>query len=187
MNVKGEFVETDIVKIKALARKKEDENWAFRSFLKESDTPSEEIDRIVHRLYKEMSMKIDCARCANCCRELRPVLDDEDVERLSTSLGLPAAQVKKRYLVNSEAETGRFVFREKPCPFLRDNICKLSEDRPKDCVSYPHLDKEGFVFRLTSVVQNCSVSPIVFNVYECLKMLVWDARVQGIHSKNRSP
>lgn len=66
MDVKSEFVETDIVKTKALARKKKDENWAFRSFLKESDIPSEETDRIVHKLYKEVSMKIDCTRCANC-------------------------------------------------------------------------------------------------------------------------
>lgn len=181
MDVKGESVETDIARVRALSREKEDENWAFRSFLKESDTQSEEIDRIVHKLYKEVSVKIDCTRCANCCRELRPLLDDEDIERMSTSLSLSTAHAKKRYLANAKAEPGRFVFREKPCPFLNEDICALWESRPKDCVSYPHLDKEGFVFRLTSVVQNCSVCPIVFNVYERLKMLVWNVRVQDTH------
>jgi Fe-S-cluster containining protein len=185
MDVKSEFVETDIVKTKALARKKKDENWAFRSFLKESDIPSEEIDRIVHKLYKEVSMKIDCTRCANCCKELHPVLDDKDIERLCTRVGLSAVQVKEQYLVNDRVEPGRYVFREKPCPFLKDNLCTLSENRPKDCVSYPHLDKEGFVFRLIDVVQNCSVCPIVFNVYERLKMLVWDVGVQNTHRKKR--
>jgi hypothetical protein len=183
MGVESEFVETDIARVKALAKRKEDENWAFRPFLKESVIPSEEIDRIVQKLYTEVSMKIDCTRCANCCREMYPVLDYEDVERLSISVGLSAAQVKKQYLVNYE-EPGRFVFREKPCPFLKNHLCVLSENRPKDCISYPHLDKEGFVFRLIGVVQNCSVCPIVFNVYEHLKVLVWDIRVQDTHRKN---
>ena len=69
MNVDGEFVETGISKIKALSKKKEDENWEFRVFLKESDIPSEEIDRITHEVYAEIALKIDCTRCANCCRE----------------------------------------------------------------------------------------------------------------------
>ena len=41
--------------------------------------------------------------------------------------------------------------------------------RPKDCHSYPHLHKKEFVFRLWGVVENCSICPIVFNVYEQLK------------------
>jgi hypothetical protein len=174
----GELLETDVSKIKALAKRKEDENWAFRAYLKESEVSPEEVDKIVHKLYKEISSKIDCAECGNCCRELHPVLDEEDLERLSKGVGLSVAQVKKQYLVDDK-EAGRFVFREKPCPFLKDNLCTLSENRPKDCISYPHLDKEGFVFRLIGVVQNCSVCPIVFNVYERLKALFWGRKKSG--------
>ena len=85
MDIVGEFVETDISKIKKLSKRKENENWEFRSFLKESDISSEEIDRIVKELYASISLKIDCARCANCCREMHPLLDDEDVEKLSAA------------------------------------------------------------------------------------------------------
>ena len=45
--------------------------------------------------------------------------------------------------------------------------------RPKDCVSYPYLLKKDFTSRLMGVIGNCSVCPIVFNVYELLKDEVW--------------
>ena len=41
-------IETDLEKIKQTARKKEDENWEFRSFLKGCDIEIEELDSIVH-------------------------------------------------------------------------------------------------------------------------------------------
>ncbi len=37
-------VETDLRKIKELAKEKWDENWEFRSFLKKCDIPEEKID-----------------------------------------------------------------------------------------------------------------------------------------------
>ena len=107
-------------------------------------------------------------------------MDDEDIERLSVGLGLSAAQVRKQYLVKDE-ESNKFVFREKPCPFLKDNVCSYHKYRPKDCVSYPHLNKDDFVFRLIEVVQSCFVCPIVFNVYERLKLMVWSGGVQNAH------
>jgi Fe-S-cluster containining protein len=171
-------LETGIVRIKILAREKEDENWAFEAFLKGTEISDEEMDRIVHDLYKEISDMIDCSQCGNCCKEMSPLLDDEDIHRLSEIVGVPLDQVKRQYLVNDEVEHGKFVFRQKPCPFLKDNRCSVWQNRPKDCVSYPHLDKEGFVFRLIAVVQSCSVCPIVFNVYERLKLLLWNVRVR---------
>jgi Fe-S-cluster containining protein len=179
VDIAGEFVETDLSKIKKLAKTRENENWEFRAFLKESDFSSEEIDRTVHELYQEISLKIDCAKCANCCREMHPLLDDEDIEKLSVGSGLTEAQFKKQYLVKDE-EYGKFAFKIKPCPFLGNNGCNCYEYRPKDCQSYPHLDKEDFVFRLIEVVQSCSVCPIVFNVYERLKLAVWSGGDQNV-------
>ena len=164
-----------ISKIKVLSKRKEEENWEFRSYLKECDIPSEEIDRIVHELYEEISSEIDCMICGNCCREVQPLLDEEDVERLSVGLGISTARFKKQYLVE-EKESKKLVFREKPCPFLKGNSCLYYEYRPKDCASYPHLHKDGFIFRLIDVINNCSVCPIVFTIYERLKELVWKER-----------
>jgi len=52
---------TCIKKIKKIAQEKDDENWKFRMFLKTCDISSEQIDRIVHKLYKHFSstMKIE--------------------------------------------------------------------------------------------------------------------------------
>jgi hypothetical protein len=61
-------IETDIKKIKKISKKKEDENWEFRSFLKGYDTDVEELDSIVQRLYYQVSAEIDCTACANCCK-----------------------------------------------------------------------------------------------------------------------
>jgi len=59
-------METNIVKIQEISEEKTEENWAFRAYLKECDMSPDEIDAIVHRLYKEISSKIDCVACANC-------------------------------------------------------------------------------------------------------------------------
>ena len=45
--------------------------------------------------------------------------------------------------------------------------------RPDDCRSFPHLHKEEFVFRLIQAVENCWICPIVFNVFERLKIELW--------------
>ncbi|MBW2608683.1 MAG: YkgJ family cysteine cluster protein, partial [Deltaproteobacteria bacterium] len=81
-------------------------------------------------------------------------------------------QFRKRYLANGE-EAGEFIFKEKPCPFLKNNLCSHYNYRPQACRSYPHLHKNNIVFRLIGVIQNSSVCPIVFNVYEYLKAELW--------------
>jgi Fe-S-cluster containining protein len=136
------------------------ENTEFGMFLKQCKTPPEEIDSIVHRLYQQIASKIDCKPCANCCKELLPVLDEEDINQLSKGLTLPLEQFKEQYLIKNE-EPGRYTFNKQPCPLLENNGCSCEDYRPKDCRSYPHLHKEGFVYGLISVVQHCSVCPIV--------------------------
>jgi len=163
-------MDTDIAIIKETSEEKAEENWEFRAYLKECDMSPEDIDAVVHRLSKEIASKIDCNACANCCKGITPVLDEEDIEKLSTGLGISTAEFKEEYLV--EDEDG-LKFKIKPCPFLKDNSCLLYAYRPKDCRSYPHLHKEGFVFRLMDVMANCSVCPIVINVYEALKEELW--------------
>ena len=82
-----------------------------------------------------------------------------------------------RFLVRDE--DGDVIFREMPCPLLSGNLCTVYEHRPNDCRSFPHLDQDEFVFRLTQAVQNCSICPIVFNVFERLKDELWH-RLDGV-------
>jgi Fe-S-cluster containining protein len=164
---RGGFMETDPEKIKKLAKEKEYENVQFRSFLKMIDKNSEEIDVIVHRLYTEISSKIDCNVCLNCCKELVHVLDEEDMEKLSKAMGMSVDLFKEQYVIKDEF--GDYIFKEAPCPLFKGDGCMYPDHRPKMCVSFPHLHKEGFVFRTIIMMQNCSVCPIVYNVVEQLK------------------
>ena len=158
-------IETDLDCIRELAEERDDENWEFRTFLKNRD--DDDIDARVHRILKEVEAQIDCAACRNCCKELRPTLDDEDIERLSQALSVSPEEFRRQYVKKSEM--GGLVLRGLPCPFLKDNRCSVEAHRPEDCRGFPYLHKDGFTHRLMGVVSNYAVCPIVFNVYEQLK------------------
>ena len=165
-------LQTDPKVVAKLAEDREDKNWRFRSFLKGVDLEIGELDAIVHRHFEDVSSQIDCCTCANCCREVLPVLDASDVARLASGLNLSEQEVMDRFLVPGEEEK-TFTFNKKPCPLLQGNRCTAYASRPEDCRSFPHLHKEEFVFRLIQAVENCSICPIVFNVFERLKDELW--------------
>ncbi|NIM17940.1 MAG: YkgJ family cysteine cluster protein [Candidatus Aminicenantes bacterium] len=162
----------DIDQIKKLSKKKEEENWGFRSFLKSCGIPPQNIDLITHRLYKKIAAKIDCMRCGNCCKEMKPVLTEKDISTCANGLNLSETEFKKQYLAETE-EPDKYTFNKKPCPFLQGTLCSIYNIRPLECRSFPHIQKKGLVSRLISVVHNCSLCPIVFNVYEGLKSQIW--------------
>lgn len=157
-------LETDLVRIEILAEERNDKNWKFRTFLKNRD--EEETDSIVHRLVREVNAEIDCTKCGNCCRVLQTSLTDPDVERLCARLAIARSEFLAQFTV---PDSGGQPVLDAPCPFLEASRCALYYDRPEVCRDYPHIQKEGFVFRLMSVISNCAVCPIVFNVYERLK------------------
>ncbi len=162
---------TDLKEIEKIAEEKEDENWEFRSFLKSYDIEIEELDSIVQNLYKKVAEEIDCTKCANCCKKITPTLSQDDVYQLSQGTGFSTKQIKADFL--KKDEDGDYVFRKTPCPFLQENLCTQYNFRPKTCRSFPHLHKAEFVFRLIQVINNYSICPIAFNVYEQLKFQLY--------------
>jgi len=160
-------METSLKKILKISKIKEQENWEYRAFLKGYDISCEELDSIVQELFSTVCAEVDCTACGSCCKKVSPVLNENDIHRLSLNLGISVEQFQDQYLRKDEDE--KYVFNKLPCPFLENNICTQYEYRPTDCRSYPHLHKEDFVFRLIGVIENYSICPIVFNVYELLK------------------
>ena len=158
-------METDLIKIKKFSQEREDENWYFRTFLK--GYAIKNLDSVVHKLFKQVSEAIDCTACGNCCKEIQPGLKKKDINKLSKSLNILPDQFVTKYV--DKDEDGDNILNQLPCPFLKNNKCTQYESRPVDCASYPHLHKKDFVFRLIGVVNNYSICPIVFNVYEALK------------------
>lgn len=85
-------IELDMDKFREYSTEAEDENWEFRSFLKNCETPEHEIYNTVRRHFRDVSRDIDCTACGNCCRELRPSLQPGDVARLARAKGMSEAQ-----------------------------------------------------------------------------------------------
>lgn len=165
-------LETDLSRIRRIAEQKDEENVRFRSFLKAYDGPDGRIDAMVHDLCQKVSSEIDCRQCANCCRRIQPELSHEDVRVFAEGLNLPVDKFRGQYLARGE-ERGKWRLTRLPCPLLAGSLCTNYEHRPQDCRSYPHLHKEDFVARLWNVIENCSICPIIFNVYEHLKEELW--------------
>lgn len=160
-------METNLKEIKRIAKIKENENWEFRSFLKGFDIEIEELDSIVHKLYDHVSKEIDCTKCANCCKQIKVILSLKDISGLQKGTGLSKQQFETKFI--KKGKNGDYSFKKTPCPFLKDNLCTQYDFRPYACRSFPHIHKEEFIFRLIDVVNNISICPIVFNVYEKLK------------------
>jgi uncharacterized protein len=166
-------LETDLARIAKTARRKEAENWRFQSFLKNYDGTIDELDKIVHDLYQQVSSRIDCRQCANCCHIMQPSFTPADLADFSQGLGLEVNQFKEKYLVKDEETPDLFRLNALPCPFLSGNLCLNYAHRPQDCRSFPHLHKPHFSARLMGVIENSAVCPLVFNVYEQLKKEIW--------------
>jgi Fe-S-cluster containining protein len=84
-------------------------------------------------------------------------------------------QIAAELLVQEESGEGHS-FRVLPCSLLKENLCSAYPHRPADCRSFPHIQKKDFVSRLNQAFSNCSVCPIVFNVFELLKLDLWRER-----------
>lgn len=161
----------DLVQIRELAERKEDENSRFRQFLKtRCNLEPDEIDRRVFETTRRVWAGIDCTTCANCCREMKPTFSEEEVDRVARRLGMGRHQFIETYLERSEANSENpWQTRAAPCPFLKDNLCSVYEDRPAECSGYPYLYKPDFVFRTMGMIERTSTCPIVYEVMEELK------------------
>ena len=59
-----------------------------------------------------------------------------------------------------------------PCPFLKENVCSVYEDRPKACRDFPYLHEPGFRTRMITLIENTALCPIVYNTCEQLKTIL---------------
>jgi uncharacterized protein len=164
-------MEHDLVQIRSQAELKEDENYRFRAFLKgKCRLHPEQIDEHVFAATRRVWAGIDCTKCANCCKEVRPTLSEEEVDRLARRLEISREQFIERYLVRSEPlDDNPWITRSTPCPFLKENRCSVYQDRPGDCSGYPYLYKEDFVARTLGMIERTFTCPIVYEVMEEVK------------------
>jgi hypothetical protein len=162
----------DAALLESLARQKDDENFDFRQFLKgHPNAPEEdEINELVFETTKRVWDRIDCTKCANCCKHVQPTLDENDVDRLANRLNMDRQRFIELYLRKNEDACGKpWITNSLPCAFLKDDRCSVYEDRPADCAGYPYLYEPDFTARMFGMLGRTFVCPIVYGVMEELK------------------
>lgn len=153
-------------KLLADAKAKKKENKSFFEKLKK--IPGRDLDSAMHDLHEKAFEKIDCLKCANCCKTTGPLLKNKDIDRLSEELRIRPANFAKEYLKVDEDNDN--VFKNMPCPFLKeDNYCSVYSARPNACREYPHTDQRNIRSILPITYLNSMICPAVAFVVEELK------------------
>lgn len=155
--------------IKKEAKKKENENIKFRTFLK-NHAEEEELDRQFLDLHNELFEDYDCSKCRNCCKMYHGSIPAGDLERDAEKLKLSKEQFIDFFLIKNEI-TGNYETKHKPCDFFDENgECKLGENRPDNCKKYPYTNQPERLFSLYSVLEAVEICPVAFEIYERLKI-----------------
>jgi len=162
-----------------LALSRQDENDAFRQFLKNRD--SETIDKIVFKLNSTIEPQIDCTQCGACCNGLMINVTQQESEKVAQHFDMPVNSFKEKYI--EEGESGLMIINTIPCHFLEEKKCTIYENRFNECREFPHLHKPNFNDRLFGTLIHYSICPIIYNVVEQLKIEIQFFKNQSIKEK----
>ncbi|NDJ84368.1 MAG: YkgJ family cysteine cluster protein [Chloroflexi bacterium] len=165
--------QTDLEVIAAEAQRRADDYSSFRYYVELDERTDAELDRLVERIAAPVIAGIDCTTCANCCRHLNVYLTPDDVQCLSqgTSLSVDAVLdlLVDRERAQSVGEWG--VFRDQPCWFLENNLCRVYPQRPESCRDYPAFTPD-FRWLLEDILEGVGQCPIIYNVIEHLQAVL---------------
>jgi uncharacterized protein len=118
-------------------------------------------------LNEEAFEKIDCLKCANCCKTYSPRFTPPDVKRISKHLNMKEGDFRDLYL--KVDEEGDSVMKTMPCSFLGvDNYCSIYDVKPADCDRFPYMDSDFMLKRQPLALKNSSFCPITYYVIEKL-------------------
>jgi Fe-S-cluster containining protein len=158
----------DLAYIEQTSKANAQENLDFRAYVRaDLDLSDYRLNATVQQATQAVWAHIDCRTCANCCKTRHPLFNRAEVQRIAEYLGITPVELRARYL-EIDQDSARYVTRELPCPFLKDNLCSIYDVRPSVCTGYPHLHR-NFRNRLWQTIDNAETCPIVFNVLERLK------------------
>lgn len=150
------------------AKKKENENFRFRAFLKRYGN-EKKLDLQFLELHKELFAVYDCSKCRNCCKMYRGCIPEEDLDRDARHLGITREQFIDFFLEKDELGSD-YQTRHIPCDFLQaDGDCRLGECRPDSCKKYPYTDQPERLWNLLTMVEAAGVCPVVYEIFERLK------------------
>ena len=137
-------------KVKFEAKKRENENIEFRTFLK-CNADEKELDEQFKKLHEELFANYDCSRCRNCCKMYCGSIPEEDLEKDAEYLGITKEELINSYLIKKESENTyvtkhhRVIFWKKTETVSWENInlriagnihIRISQDGYKVCTVY---------------------------------------------------
>lgn len=144
---------------------REAENDLFARNVKEMDPLV--IDQMVHKLNQDISPRIDCTVCGNCCKTLLINVEEGEANRLTNHLALSRTDFDHQYL--EKGSNGMMIMNAIPCSFLTEKKCSVYEYRFDGCREFPAMHLPGFSKRLFTTLMHYGRCPIIFNIVEAMK------------------
>ena len=152
-----------------LAKDKHKENKTFFTKLKKK--PPKQLDYFMQDLHEAEFEKIDCLKCANCCKTTGPLFTDKDIIRIAKHFRIKTQQFTEQFLQLDEEND--YVLKSVPCTFLdTNNYCSIYEVRPKACREFPHTDRKKFQQISNLTLKNVAICPAAFNIVEAMKVRI---------------
>ena len=137
----------------------------YKNFLQRAE--KNKVLKQLPKLHEEAFKKVDCLKCAACCKTYSPRFKTPDIKRISKHLKLKESVFINTYLKLDN--DGDYVSKTSPCPFLgNDNYCNIYDQRPSDCHRFPYTDEDVLLKRPVITLKNATFCPAVFYVLEKL-------------------
>jgi len=163
---------TDLAEVARLGMAKSAENLQFRRYVAAHHQRVETFQAIATAVEE----RIDCTKCANCCRYSIVSVRAAEVARMADFLGMDEAAVIQHYTTpDAESPRARTLRTDKNgCAFLEDDRCRIYPARPEACRNFPHVapGTHSLGGRLESHCRWTPLCPILFNAFEKYKHLV---------------
>ena len=151
--------------LKNWEKKSGDRQKLYKQYLHRAD--KNKVLRQLPALHEEAFSKIDCLKCANCCKNYSPRFKTTDIKRIAKHLRVKESVLIETYLVVDDE--GDYVVKSRPCPFLgADNFCTIYDKRPSDCRRFPYTNEDVIVKRPQLTLKNTTFCPITYFVIEKL-------------------
>ena len=158
--------------VRASAQKLEEQNYKFRTFLK-NRADDDELDAQFLALHKELFAGYDCCQCNNCCKTYSIALVNDDVKRIAAFLKIAEVDFTAEYLIDADVEDEEpYKFKENPCSFLdNDGRCRIQDCKPDMCRGFPYTDQPDRLSSMYGIIEHTKVCPVVFEILERLKVI----------------
>ncbi|MEE9409246.1 MAG: YkgJ family cysteine cluster protein [Polaribacter sp.] len=163
-------MEKRLKELPKLAKEAKKESQKYFARLKKR-TPKR-LDYLMQELHEKEFEKTDCLTCGNCCKTTSPIFTNIDVDRISKSLKMKAADFQEQYLIRDEDDF--MVLKTAPCSFFdeSDNSCFIYNVRPKACAEYPHTNRKKFIGITDLTIDNTAICPAAYSIVENLKKVL---------------